>query len=337
MNSIKNLFLFVFIFVAMGIAAKSSAQSFSYVYIQGDKKTPIYTKVEGVMMPRYGKNYALLARLAPGPLNVEILFQQNEFPAVQFNIMVPESGKRAFVLQKKDDGFQLYDIEQNFYLKPNNDISEDHLPTVLNNEQLNQEKKSENNIEPIVSESVKDTTRETEKTETQIKNIPEKTETVLESNSTITTTQTALKDSSKPTFIENIIFDNDSLKNDEVNISPSTPKDQLTSDNSPSGIINSDCKGQISALNFLKLNNNIVAKKTENEKLGLILEASKQNCFSTEQNQKMLEKLDSDIAKFTAIKSLYPKTTDQSNFNTLSALLMEEEWKNYFAELIQAP
>ncbi|MCC6185867.1 MAG: hypothetical protein IT256_01800, partial [Chitinophagaceae bacterium] len=63
------------------------AQGFSYVLIQGDKKTPIYTKVEGVMMPRYGKNYALLSRLAPGPLNLEILFQQNEYPPLQFNIL----------------------------------------------------------------------------------------------------------------------------------------------------------------------------------------------------------------------------------------------------------
>jgi hypothetical protein len=49
----------------------------------------------------------------------------------------------------------------------------------------------------------------------------------------------------------------------------------------------------------------------------------------------MVSNLESDIAKFTAIKSLYPKTTDQSNFSSLSILLNDEEWKSYFNALIQ--
>ncbi|MBL7711711.1 MAG: hypothetical protein JNL13_04575, partial [Chitinophagaceae bacterium] len=101
MNSKRNYLAGLLLLALQLLALPAQAQGFSYIYIQGDKKTPIYTRVEGTMMPRYGKNYALLSRLAPGPLAVEVLFQQNEFPPLTFNIMVPESGKRAFVLNNK--------------------------------------------------------------------------------------------------------------------------------------------------------------------------------------------------------------------------------------------
>lgn len=94
MNGKRNHFVWLLLLAFNLFGQPVQAQGFSYIYIQGDKKTPIYTRVEGVMMPRYGKNYALLSRLAPGPLAVEVLFQQNEFPPLTFNIMVPESGKR---------------------------------------------------------------------------------------------------------------------------------------------------------------------------------------------------------------------------------------------------
>lgn len=328
------LFLLITVTLSLGNCFTILAQGFSYVYIQGDKKTPIYTKVEGVMMPRYGKNYALLSRLAPGPLNVEILFQQNEFPPVQFNILVPENGKRAFVLQRKDDAFALYDVEQNFYLKANNDVSDDHIPSILNNASLAAEKVLETKTEPIKETSPeisKDTIKEEIKPEIVI---PTKTEETLIVNTAIDSvpvTSTNIKDTSKPKFIDNIVFDN------EVNKTPEASVNNTISivDSSKPNIPNSDCKSQISALNFLKLNNSIVAKKTENEKLGLIIESTKRNCFSTEQGQKMVSNLETDIAKFTAIKNLYPKTTDQSNFSSLSNLLVDEEWKNFFAELIQ--
>lgn len=326
-NNKKSIsFLFILFITILCNSTTVFGQGFSYVYIQGDKKTPIYTKVEGVMMPRYGKNYALLSRLAPGPLNVEILFQQNEFPPVQFNILVPENGKRAFVLQKKDDAFTLYDVEQNFYLKANNDIADDHLPTILSNANLVVEKPIETKIETPV-----ETPKEEIKPDVSL---PTKTEEPVVVNTpieSIPVTPAIIEDTSKPKFIENIVFDNDANKTSEA----TSNNNSAISDTSKPVILNSDCKTQIAAPNFLKLNNSIVAKKTENEKLGLIIESTKRNCFSTEQARKMVSHLETDIAKFTAIKNLYPKTTDQSNFSSLSSLLNDEEWKNFFAELIQ--
>ena len=101
------------------------AQGFSYVYIQGDGETPIYVKLEGEMQPRYGTNYSILSRLAPGTINIEILFQQNKFPAQKFALKVPEGGARSLLLVKKDNIFLLYDLRQNFYIPEGNVAADD--------------------------------------------------------------------------------------------------------------------------------------------------------------------------------------------------------------------
>lgn len=101
------------------------AQRFSYVYLQGDKETPIYVKLEGEMLPRYGQHYAIISRLAPGPINVEVLFQQNKFPPQKFVILVPEDGQRSLLLTRRDEGWALYDLIQKFYIPAGNIASED--------------------------------------------------------------------------------------------------------------------------------------------------------------------------------------------------------------------
>ena len=95
------------------------AQPFSYIYIQGDKTTPFYVKTEGKMQPRYGKNHCIISSLTAGKTNIEILFQQNAFPAEQFTIDVPENGYKGYMLDKKENGFALYDLKTKTYLKPN--------------------------------------------------------------------------------------------------------------------------------------------------------------------------------------------------------------------------
>jgi len=114
----KAAFVVVFTFMFFISAV---AQPFSYVYIQGDKVTPFYVKMDGVMMPRYGKDYCILSELSPGLKHIEILFQQNVFPAQKFNILVPENGCRGFLLNKQEHGFVLYDLQQKKYLDPTKD------------------------------------------------------------------------------------------------------------------------------------------------------------------------------------------------------------------------
>jgi len=90
---------------------KAVAQPFSYVYIQGDKITPFYVKMDGQMLPRYGKNYSIISELEPGPIHIEILFQQRVYPSQQFTIDVPENGYRGFLLMRQADSFALYDLQ----------------------------------------------------------------------------------------------------------------------------------------------------------------------------------------------------------------------------------
>lgn len=110
------------------LAFHTSAQPFSFVYIQGDKETPIYVKLEGAMQSRYGPNYCIIPRLAPGVIHLQVLFQQNKFPPQDFTVRVPEGGQRSFLVTHRDDAFALYDLRQGFYLPAGNDVAQDRLP-----------------------------------------------------------------------------------------------------------------------------------------------------------------------------------------------------------------
>ena len=114
MNSfLKYGFIMVCVIV---LNANAVAQPFSYLYIQGDKETPFYVKMEGKMLPRYGKNYCIISELNPGPVHLEILFQQRIYPSQKFTIQVPENSSRGFLLNKQEIGFALYDLQQKKYL-----------------------------------------------------------------------------------------------------------------------------------------------------------------------------------------------------------------------------
>ncbi len=118
MNLPKFCCIIVFSIVTI---ANAVAQPFSYVYIQGDKETPFYVKMEGKMLPRYGKNYSIISELNPGPVHLEILFQQRVFPSQKFTIQVPENGCRGFLLNRRDSTFVLYDLQQKKYLESNDE------------------------------------------------------------------------------------------------------------------------------------------------------------------------------------------------------------------------
>ncbi len=139
------------------------AQGFSYVYIQGDGETPFYVKLEGEMQPRYGTNYSILSRLAPGPANIEILFQQNKFPVQKFALQVPAGGARSLLLVRKEAIFLLYDLQQGFYIPEGNAVADDKYvagttgaqSTALNatSGSVLQERNKESNRTPPVRET----------------------------------------------------------------------------------------------------------------------------------------------------------------------------------------
>ena len=115
-----RIFLFSLLLVLAGAVSACAQQQYSYVYIQGDKETPFYVKLDGRMQERYGKNYLVIPQLVPGVINLEILFQQNKFPAARFAILVPDNGHRSFMITRQDGQTALYDLDQQFYLKTDN-------------------------------------------------------------------------------------------------------------------------------------------------------------------------------------------------------------------------
>lgn len=331
---LKYFILLLFIF--SGVFNEVKAQDFSYVYIQGDKKKPIYVKVEGVMMPRLSKNYTLLSRLAPGPMHIDILFQQNEYPSVSFNILVPEHGKRAFLLQKKDSVFALFDIEQNFYLMPGNDISEDHIPQSITNESLAQ------HTVASTQQTTENSTTTTTSTATSSNSTPlqenEHTTTLEQSPNISDTTNTTA-----PNFISGISFDNnpkDSIESVStntttiensipINTGSETAKDTTTT----SALINTDCANDVSSIKYQSYLNTLNRQKSEDQKLGYLLSIIKKDCFTTSQIKELVQPIESDLGKYSALQAFYPKTKDQGNYPSLIELFKEEAWKNQFRKL----
>ena len=99
-------------------ASRVMAQEYSYLYIQGDKITPFYVKMNGEMQARYGKNYCVVPKLKAGPVEIEILFQQNAYPPQTYAIQIPENGAKGYLLNKQGATYALYDLDTKNYLQP---------------------------------------------------------------------------------------------------------------------------------------------------------------------------------------------------------------------------
>ncbi len=113
---IKVTLLFVLLLATHG---RSDADArYSYLYIQGDKVTPFYVKLNGVMQPRFGKNYCIIPKLLAGSVTIEILFQQNQFPAETFSLNIPENSSQGFLLDRQDNTYLLYDLATKQYIHP---------------------------------------------------------------------------------------------------------------------------------------------------------------------------------------------------------------------------
>jgi hypothetical protein len=128
MNYLKKI-SYALLLVSCITAARSYSEpsNSSFLYIQGDKKTPFYVKVGGEMLPKYGKNYYVISQLPAGVLGLDIIFQQNVYPQQHFVIQVPENGYREFTLNKSDHGFVLYDMQQKTNLSSGNNEDYDHM------------------------------------------------------------------------------------------------------------------------------------------------------------------------------------------------------------------
>lgn len=305
-------------FAIILLAFKTHAQRFAYVYIQGDKQTPFYVKLDDAMQPRYGKNHCIIPELAPGPIHIEVLFQQNAFPAQKFTIQVPDGGFRGFILTKRGENFSLYDIQQQFYLPANNNAEDDHAPVY--NTAANY----------IAAGTPTETPKAIETTTEPVKRPTAK------HNGSRKMVAAKPKDDGQPKFINNIELNNEKTVQPVVQEQAAVPATDITdngADNNISaqnkrGIINSDCPTPMDSKEFDNMLSKL-QKHSDNYRLKYLL-GRLGECYTTSQVRLLTKELNNDPERYQFLKQVYPRVTDQSNFPLLESLLSTQEWKSYF-------
>ncbi|HXS37682.1 MAG TPA: DUF4476 domain-containing protein [Flavipsychrobacter sp.] len=321
MQSRNFIKYFGFIFLIVLTSFKTIAQGFSYVYIQGDKETPFYVKMEDQMQPRYGKNYCIISQLAPGPINIQILFQQNAYPPQKYTIVVPEDSYRGFLLVKKGETFSLYDLQQNFYLPEGNAAQDDHVPT---------NKPEESYIttaHPTKTEPDEQTQPDNNNASTE----NTKTTQTSESDNVATNTTTTISENQQkkePQFINNLELNNQKTvqNNDENNsVANGDLKNNLSAN---IAVSNSDCPSPMDPRKYDELYKKMI-QKGDKARLKYLMDKL-DNCFTTDQVRMLARGLDNDPERYAFLKAAYSRVTDQNNFASLESLLSTQEWKGYF-------
>ena len=337
----KRILLAALIFMLPLLSAAS--EDFSYVYIQGDKQTPFYVKLEEGMQPRYGKNYCILSRLAPGPAHIEILFQQNAFPPQQFVIQVPERGSREFMIVRRDGAFSLYDLQQGFYLPAGNKISEDHAPETPVSQPVAQvqaagktpepkvEPRAENTEPGVLTTSVKKAGEALAKGRDKSAEFARKAVEPLRPVPAAQAVPSQTDPDGKPSFIGDM----------ELSTPHTTPgtgtsgraADATSPAYAPAPIVNSDCPNGLSAAEFGKVFNGLTANSTDEDRVeyfGKHLD----KCYESWQARTLAGRLEGDAARFELLKKIYPRITDQAAFPLLDDLLTAPAWKDAFNRLV---
>lgn len=313
--------LYIAILLCLLSATRLQAQPFSYVYIQGDKETPFYVKLENEMMPRYGKNFSIISELAPGPIHIQILFQQNAYPPVNFTLNVPDNGFRGLMLTRKGNDFSLYDIYYKFYIQAGNVASDDKAPnrnirtaipaSLLNARETPVQEKpvtTQPRITPPEPKPVKETVITTSKPATK----PKPTPTPKPALVPVPEPKTPA-DNGQPQFINDVTLDNGrSIQNN--------------------GIINSDCPLPLNSIDFSNLQKRVL-ERDDKERLSLLMNRMNY-CYSTKQVRILAESLGADADRLTFLKRVYARTSNQSEFPSLESLLSSDETKEEFKALI---
>jgi hypothetical protein len=341
-----GVFKYVLLVCISLISTMSFAERFSYIYIQGDKETPFYVKLDDEMLTRYGKNYCIVSELSPGPAKIQILFQQNEFAPQNFVIQVPENGFRGFLLTHKNGQFSLYDIHQQFYLPAGNKADEDRLPSMTSR------------IKEVSAPAPPPVSKPATQTVTPKKTVAEKPvktpPVVLKKEKPVptpppaevstpavprpaSTPRTAAKSTptpdvpatakKEPKFIDDIKLQNGRTQ---------SPDNTITKNEAAkprAHIINSDCPRPMTAMDFSSIYNNAMERAGADRLKYMLIVMD--NCYSTNQAREFAGLLDSDAEKYTLLRRMYARISDQENFPDLEKLFTDAEWKNYFKSLIK--
>lgn len=394
-------FIKYFVVLLALVSMSARAQNWSYIYIQGDKKTPFYVKLEGEMLPRYSKNYYIIPQLTAGPVQIQVLFQQNEFPEQQFKVMVPENGHRGFLLTKKDQGFALYDIQQKFYLMPG-DAGEDRLPEgsatntpvastpAANSEKamLDQAFKSAGSNDPkFINDVVLENERRaapanapaaapvTQPVAEPIKELPNEktTEQPIATIETAVATpvqepiakeqpvgrdpetgaaavEVEVEKTTKP--VETPVAAPISPSS-EANTQPTPPPAPVAERKTPVSTTvfvpvdepsereqkpkrqnNPDCPEAVTKTEFDRIVAGVREKDDDEDRLSYLNRMAKTSCFSTEQVYYLARELGPESMRYSFLKKVYGRVSDQYNFRQLEDYLFKTlEWKRHFRQI----
>lgn len=332
----KHISFLLFLLSCFSLAHKAIGQSnttYSYIYIQSDKELPFYVKFENEMQPRYGKNYCIISELDSGIADIQIVFQQNSYPPQKFAIQVPENGFRGFLLSKKGDAFSLYDLEQQFYLPAGNKASDDRMPSlgksmaapvspVTKKEEPIKEK--QNAPAQIKEAEEKPSKKEIAQTQ-QVKETPLAPQTpVAPKPSVVPPSPPATPKKQEPQFLDNLSLENNRTVNAGSTIAK--PRNRMS-------VTNSDCPDALSEEAFADMEQRTNEKFGEDRLKYLLSKMDK--CYTTAQARTLARTLSSDAERYTFLKRIYPRVSDQSVFPMLEREFTEPEWKANFSELFK--
>lgn len=316
----RHLYTYISLLLLL-LAGNTFANGFSYVYIQGDKQTPFYVKFEDEMMPRYGKNYCIISQLAPGPVKVQILFQQNIYPVQTFTIQVPENGCRGFLLTRKNDEISLYDLQEQFYLPAGNSIEDDKVQGIRPVKEYKPAyPQPEHKVTNIAQLKAVEGEEHVEQTESNVTNttIDTPPPSIPENNEPVVNT----KQVNGPEFVDFEIDNNQKSTNSGTVRTNDQYKGQVA-------IPNSDCPKAID-LDLFEAIQKKANDKSDNNRLKYLLDKTEENCFTTNQARILARTLKNDPERYTFLKKVYSRITDQAKFPALESLLTTQEWKGYF-------
>lgn len=278
------------------------------------------------MLPRYGKNYHIIPQLAPGAVNIQVLFQQNMYPAQKFTIVVPEDGFRGFLLLQKNGAFALYDIHQQFYLYPGNKAEDDRVPQANSYVYRNTAPAPvQQTAQAAPGRQAAANTRNNNNRE------PRFIGNIELSNERAVYNAEAVPQQQQPAV------QNEYVETERANEAPAVEETVYNADNrvieettpvSGTVVTNSDCPSAMSDAEFEDLYNKSQAK-AEKQKLKFLL-SQMDACYTTNQARIIAESLNNDPEKYTFLKRVFPRVTDQYNFPPLENLLSTQEWRSYF-------
>ncbi len=340
---IKIVAAIMSLFLCLNLSAQD--RNDAVVYIQSDKETPIYVKMEGQMMERFSKNYTIMNGLASGPLNIEILFQQNQYPSQQFVLNVAPSVQRSLVLQKvSDKKFALYDLNYGIYLQEGNKFEDDidisNLPVVAANTKVVEPVRETNvskvadkkEVEQEAKETAKRNNRESKKKQEAEEAIPDFVEEAKKEERTeepklsraerkrIEAEQKLQEEKERERFL-NFEMDKKDQETKTENRKRTTSTGSGTTCTEPA--TESEFNSFASAVN---------ASDDEEKRLAAIRNNGSKYCFSTDQVRLIAMGFDSQSSRYEIARTLKPFVIDKDKYGNLTALFntnyLKERFKN---------